>query len=91
MTADQAGTTEMQDGFIANIGGAEVIDLDSGHMAMISQPAALAAILDELAARVSTATQKSKNNCFAVANSCVVVVVPDKQGLWARGPCGAGR
>ncbi len=41
----------MQDGFIANIGGAEVIDLDSGHMAMISRPAALAAILDDLAAR----------------------------------------
>ena len=27
-----------------------MIDLDSGHMAMISQPAALAAILDEVAA-----------------------------------------
>jgi pimeloyl-ACP methyl ester carboxylesterase len=51
LTADQAGTTEMQDGFIANIGGAEVIDLNSGHMAMISQPAALALILDDLAAK----------------------------------------
>jgi pimeloyl-ACP methyl ester carboxylesterase len=51
LTQDHAGTVEMQDGFIANIGGAEVIDLDCGHMAMISQPAALAAILDDLARR----------------------------------------
>lgn len=48
---DHAGTVEMQDQFIANLGGAEVIDLDSGHMAMISQPAALAAILEGIAAR----------------------------------------
>ncbi len=51
LTRDQAGTTSMQDGFIANIGGAEVIDLDSGHMAMISQPEALAAVLDGIALR----------------------------------------
>lgn len=50
LTRDQAGTVEMQNQFIANLGGADVIDLDSGHMAMISQPAALAAILDEVAA-----------------------------------------
>jgi pimeloyl-ACP methyl ester carboxylesterase len=52
LTRDQAGTIEMQDRFIANLGGAEVIDLEAGHMAMISQPAALAAILDGIAARV---------------------------------------
>ena len=50
LTQDQAGTIEMQDQFIANLGGAEVIDLACGHMAMISQPAALAAILDGIAA-----------------------------------------
>ncbi len=53
LTRDQAGTIEMQDQFIANLGGAEVIDLDAGHMAMISQPAALAAILDAIASRES--------------------------------------
>lgn len=47
---DQAGTVEMQDQFIVNLGGADVIDLDAGHMVMISQPAALAAVLDSLAA-----------------------------------------
>jgi pimeloyl-ACP methyl ester carboxylesterase len=51
LTQDHAGTVDMQDGFIANLGGAEVIDLDCGHMAMISQPAALAGILDDIAAR----------------------------------------
>jgi len=34
-----------QDRFVANLGGAVVIDLDAGHMAMISQPGGLAAIL----------------------------------------------
>jgi pimeloyl-ACP methyl ester carboxylesterase len=53
LTRDQAGTVEMQDQFIANIGGADVIDLDSGHMAMISQPAELAAILDGIAVRAA--------------------------------------
>jgi hypothetical protein len=37
-----------QDQIIANMGGADVIELDSGHMAMISRPAELAAILDSL-------------------------------------------
>ncbi|HEX4016701.1 MAG TPA: alpha/beta hydrolase [Frankiaceae bacterium] len=49
LTRDQAGTMEMQNQFIANLGGADVIDLDAGHMAMISHPTALAAILDGLA------------------------------------------
>jgi pimeloyl-ACP methyl ester carboxylesterase len=48
---DAAGSVEMQDSCIANIGGADVIDLDAGHMAMISRPAALAAILDGVAHR----------------------------------------
>ncbi len=38
-------TPEMQDEMIATIGGAQVLDLDSGHMAMISRPAELAALL----------------------------------------------
>jgi pimeloyl-ACP methyl ester carboxylesterase len=37
-----------QDEMIANMGGAEVIELDSGHMAMISHPAELAAVLNSL-------------------------------------------
>lgn len=37
-----------QDKMIANLGGADVIDLDAGHMAMISQPARLADILNAL-------------------------------------------
>ena len=36
------------DEMIANLGGADVVDLDAAHMAMISQPAALAAILNAL-------------------------------------------
>lgn len=41
-----------QDEGIRNIGGAEVIHLDAGHMAMVGHPVELAAILDDLAARV---------------------------------------
>jgi pimeloyl-ACP methyl ester carboxylesterase len=37
-----------QDQMIANMGGADVIELDSGHMAMISRPVELAAILNSL-------------------------------------------
>jgi len=37
-----------QDEMIANMGGAEVIEFDSGHMAMISHPAELAAVLNSL-------------------------------------------
>jgi len=48
-------TPARQDDYIATIGGAEVIDLDAGHMAMISQPAALAGILDDLAVRYAAA------------------------------------
>ncbi len=45
---DASLTVATQDQMIANLGGAEVVDLDAGHMAMVSQPAALAAILDAL-------------------------------------------
>jgi pimeloyl-ACP methyl ester carboxylesterase len=44
-----------QDDFIETIGGAEVLDLDAGHMAMISQPQVLAAMLDDLADRFDAA------------------------------------
>lgn len=47
---DQGVTPSMQDRFAATVGGCDVIDLDAGHMAMISRPAELAAILDDLAA-----------------------------------------
>ena len=42
---------EQQDAAIEALGSPEVIDLDSGHMAMISRPEQLAAILNDLAAR----------------------------------------
>jgi pimeloyl-ACP methyl ester carboxylesterase len=37
-----------QDKMIANMGGAETFDLDAGHMAMVSRPTELAAILNSL-------------------------------------------
>lgn len=40
---------EAQLGFAANIGECRIIDLDAGHMCMVSQPAALAAIIDTAA------------------------------------------
>jgi pimeloyl-ACP methyl ester carboxylesterase len=45
---DASLTVDTQDEMIANLGGADVVDLDAAHMAMISQPAALAAILNAL-------------------------------------------
>ena len=45
---DASLTLATQDQMIANLGGAEVVDLDAGHMAMISQPAALASLLNAL-------------------------------------------
>lgn len=41
---------DAQLGFAANVGECRIIDLDAGHMCMVSQPAALAAIIDEAAA-----------------------------------------
>jgi pimeloyl-ACP methyl ester carboxylesterase len=51
LTRDGICTPARQDVFIANLGGAEVIELDAGHMAMFSRPADLAAILDDVADR----------------------------------------
>jgi pimeloyl-ACP methyl ester carboxylesterase len=45
---DAAIVPAAQDHMIANLGGADVVDLDAGHMAMISQPDGLAAILNSL-------------------------------------------
>ena len=42
---------EEQDRYIANIGGADVVDLDAGHMAMVGRPGELAGILDHIASR----------------------------------------
>jgi pimeloyl-ACP methyl ester carboxylesterase len=38
-----------QSRFAENVGNCPVVDIDSGHMCMVSQPAALAAILDGIA------------------------------------------
>jgi pimeloyl-ACP methyl ester carboxylesterase len=48
---DQTLPPDQQDAAIAAVGSPEVIELDSGHMAMISQPERLAAILNEIAVR----------------------------------------
>ena len=45
---DASLTLDAQDRMVANLGDAQIIDLDAGHMAMISRPAELAAILDSL-------------------------------------------
>jgi len=51
LTADRTLPPDQQDAAIAAVGSPEVIDLDSGHIAMIGRPAELAAILNEVAAR----------------------------------------
>jgi pimeloyl-ACP methyl ester carboxylesterase len=48
LTHDAIVSFETQNRMIENLGGAEVVDLDSGHMAMISRPADLARILNQL-------------------------------------------
>lgn len=45
---DASLTLATQQRMVANLGGVDVIDLDAGHMAMISQPAELARILNAL-------------------------------------------
>ena len=45
---DASLTLETQDEMLSRLGEPQVIDLDAGHMAMITQPAALAAILRAL-------------------------------------------
>ncbi|MFE3827518.1 alpha/beta fold hydrolase [Streptomyces sp. NPDC059092] len=49
-TKDAIVPPEAQSRFAARIGNCQVIDLDAGHMCMISQPAALARILHSIAA-----------------------------------------
>jgi pimeloyl-ACP methyl ester carboxylesterase len=46
---DASLTVDTQDRMIANLGDADVVDLDAGHMAMISHPAELAAVLGGIA------------------------------------------
>jgi pimeloyl-ACP methyl ester carboxylesterase len=47
---DKVITPELADVMIANMGGAQVIDIDAGHGVATSSPAALAALLDTCAA-----------------------------------------
>jgi pimeloyl-ACP methyl ester carboxylesterase len=46
LTRDVIVAPEKQDRFVQNLGGAEVIDLDAAHMAMISRPRDLAEVLN---------------------------------------------
>jgi pimeloyl-ACP methyl ester carboxylesterase len=48
LTNDVIVTPAQQDCSIAELGDTEVVDLDAGHMAMISRPRELAAILDRI-------------------------------------------
>jgi pimeloyl-ACP methyl ester carboxylesterase len=48
LTHDAIVSLETQNQMIENLGGADVVDLDSGHMAMISRPEDLARILNQL-------------------------------------------
>ncbi len=45
---DASITLDVQDQMIRNLGAADVVDLDAGHMAMITQPDKLASILNGL-------------------------------------------
>jgi pimeloyl-ACP methyl ester carboxylesterase len=48
-TADRVVTPELVDVMLANMGGAELIDIDAGHDVAASEPAALARLLDSIA------------------------------------------
>lgn len=48
LTRDVIVAPEKQDRFVENLGGAEVIELDAAHMAMISRPRELAAVLNAI-------------------------------------------
>jgi len=48
LTLDASVSLEAQDRMIANMGKVEVVDLDAAHMAMISRPRDLAALLNSL-------------------------------------------
>ena len=47
---DQSVPPDLQDAMIRNIGDPRVVEIDSGHNVMVSQPKALARVLNELAA-----------------------------------------
>ena len=48
LARDVSVTLEQQNMMIENLGGADVLDIDCAHMAMISRPRELAAIVNEL-------------------------------------------
>jgi pimeloyl-ACP methyl ester carboxylesterase len=48
LTLDASLSLDTQDRMIENLGGVEVVDLDAGHMAMISHPRELADLLNGL-------------------------------------------
>jgi pimeloyl-ACP methyl ester carboxylesterase len=48
LTDDAIVSPDTQNQMIANLGGAETVDLDAGHMAMISRPDDLARVLNQL-------------------------------------------
>lgn len=52
---DRVITPEMVDVMVANMGGAEILDVDAGHRVAATAPAELAARLEACAARVSGA------------------------------------
>jgi hypothetical protein len=45
LTNDVIVAPQKQDRYVENLGGCEVLELDAGHMAMISRPQDLAALL----------------------------------------------
>src|SRR5262249_22709061 len=53
-TRDAIIGPDKQLAFAHTVGGCDVIDLDAGHMCMISQAAKLAAILEDIAARATS-------------------------------------
>jgi pimeloyl-ACP methyl ester carboxylesterase len=48
LSSDRALPSSVQDRMIDNLGGAEVVTLDAGHEVMLSQPRALARMINEL-------------------------------------------
>ena len=48
LTLDASLSLDTQNQMIENLGDVDVVDLDSGHMAMISHPGELAGILNRL-------------------------------------------
>lgn len=48
LLSDATLSPELQDQMISHLGGADVVELDAGHDAMVSRPEALAAVLNAL-------------------------------------------